>query len=113
MDDFVLSNLQESRNEWCSRLVSILCPLVIEGIHSIFNEAWKMCIDQKEPAKYLMTFQNLLGRIPKWNSLIIEEERKRMIERWMQLYGGFDYVCPHHPAQSHHLHPRRKSPEED
>ena len=81
MDDFVLSNLQESRNEWCSRLVSILCPLVIEGIHSIFNEAWKMCIDQKEPAKYLMTFQNLLGRIPKWNSLIIEEERKRMIER--------------------------------
>jgi len=40
-----------------------------------------MCIDQKEPAKYLMTFQNLLGRIPKWNSLIIEEERKRMIER--------------------------------
>ena len=81
MDDFVLSNLQESRNEWCSRLVSILCPLVIEGIHSIFNEAWKMCIDQKEPAKYLMTFQNLLGRIPKWNSLIIEQERKRMIER--------------------------------
>lgn len=81
MDDFVLSNLQESRNEWCSRLVSILCPLVIEGVHSIFNEAWKMCIDQNEPAKYLMTFQNLLARIPKWNSLIIEEERKRMIER--------------------------------
>ena len=81
MDDFVLSNLQESRNEWCSRLVSILCPLVIEGVHSIFNEAWKMCIDQNESAKYLMTFQNLLERIPKWNSLIIEEERKRMIER--------------------------------
>ena len=81
MDDFVLSNLQESRNEWCSRLVSILCPLVMEGMHSIFNEAWKMCIDQNEPAKYLMTFQNLLARIPKWNSLIIEEERKRMIER--------------------------------
>jgi hypothetical protein len=40
-----------------------------------------MCIDQNEPAKYLMTFQNLLARIPKWNSLIIEEERKRMIER--------------------------------
>jgi len=81
MDDFVLSNLQESRNEWCSRLVSILCPLVIEGVHSIFNEAWKMCIDQKEAAKYLMTFQNLLTRVPKWNSLIVEQERKRMIER--------------------------------
>jgi len=28
-----------------------------------------------------MTFQNLLSRIPKWNSVIIEEERKRIIER--------------------------------
>jgi len=28
-----------------------------------------------------MTFQNLLSRIPKWNSVIVEEERKRIIER--------------------------------
>ena len=28
-----------------------------------------------------MTFQNLLSRIPKWNNVIIEEERKRIIER--------------------------------
>lgn len=81
MDDFVLSNLQESRNEWCSRLVSIFCPLVIEGMKSIFNEAWKICNDTNEPAKYLMTFQNFLSRVPKWNSVIVEEERKRIIER--------------------------------
>jgi hypothetical protein len=31
--------------------------------------------------KYLMTFQNLLSRVPKWNSVIIEEEKKRIIER--------------------------------
>jgi hypothetical protein len=81
MDDFVISNLHESRNEWCSRLVSILTPLVTEGIRSIFNEAWKLCLDTDELNKYLMTFQNLLARIPKWNSIIIEEERKRIIER--------------------------------
>ena len=81
MDDFVLSNLQESRNEWCSRLVSIFCPLVIEGMKSIFNEAWKICHDTNEPAKYLMTFQNFLSRVPKWNSVIVEEERKRIVER--------------------------------
>lgn len=81
MDDFVISNLHESRNEWCSRLVSIFSPLVVEGIRSIFNESWKMCIDNNEPDKYLMTFQNLLSRIPKWNSVIVEEERKRIIER--------------------------------
>lgn len=81
MDDFVISNLHESRNEWCSRLVSIFSPLLVEGIRSIFNESWKMCIDNNEPDKYLMTFQNLLSRIPKWNSVIVEEERKRIIER--------------------------------
>ena len=81
MDDFVISNLHESRNEWCSRLVSIFSPLVIEGIRSIYNEAWKMCVDTGEVDKYLMTFQNLLSRVPKWNAIIIEEERKRIIER--------------------------------
>jgi len=40
-----------------------------------------MCLDNNEPDKYLMTFQNLLSRIPKWNSVIVEEERKRIIER--------------------------------
>jgi hypothetical protein len=81
MDDFVISNLNEARNEWCSRLVSIFSPLVIEGVKSIFNEAWKLCVDTDEVSKYLMTFQNLLARIPKWNSVIVEEERKRIIER--------------------------------
>ena len=81
MDDFIISNLHESRNEWCSRLTSIFTPLVIEGVRSIFNESWKICVDNDEPNKYLMTFQNLLGQIPKWNNVIIEEERKRIIQR--------------------------------
>ena len=81
MDDFVISNLHESRNEWCARLVSIMTPLVIEGIRSIFNESWKLCLENDEANKYLMTFQNLLARIPKWNSVIVEEERKRILER--------------------------------
>jgi hypothetical protein len=81
MDDFVLSNLQEAKNEWCSRLVSIFTPLISEGVKSIFNESWRMCIENDEVSKYLMTFQNLLSRVPKWNSVIVEEERKRIIER--------------------------------
>ena len=81
MDDFVISNLQESRNEWCSRLVSIFTPLVEEGLKSIFDESWKICADTDEMGKYLMTFQNLMSRIPKWNATIIEDERKRIIER--------------------------------
>ena len=87
MDDFVISNLHESRNEWCSRLVSVFTPVVIEGVRSIFNESWKMCLDSDEASKYLMTFQNLLSRVPKWNNIIVEEERKRIIER-----SGCDYL---------------------
>ena len=74
MDDFVLSNLHESRNEWCARLVSIFTPLVVEGMKSIFQEAYKLCIENDEMDKYLMTFQNLLSRIPKWNQVLIEDE---------------------------------------
>jgi hypothetical protein len=81
MDDFVISNLNEARNEWCARLVSIFTPLIIDGIRSIFNESWKMCHENDEVNKYLMTFQNLLSRVPKWNTVIIEEERKRIVER--------------------------------
>ena len=87
MDDFVISNLHESRNEWCSRLVSIFTPLVMDGMRSIFNESWKICVDNDEMNKYLMTFQNLLSRVPKWNNSIIEDERKRIIER-----SGCDYL---------------------
>ena len=81
MDDFVLSNLHESRSEWCARLMGILTPFVVEGIKSIFDESWKMCVANHELSKYLMTFQNLLARVPKWNSVIVEEERKRIVEK--------------------------------
>ena len=81
MDDFVLSNLHESKNEWCSRLLSIITPLVIEGIKSILDESIKVCKENNELSKYLMTFQLFLSRVPKWNSIIIEDERKRIIER--------------------------------
>jgi len=81
MDDFEVSNLNESRNEWCGRLVSIFTPLVIEGVQSIFNQAWKICLETDEPGKYLMSFQNMLSAIPKWNAVTIEEERKRIVDR--------------------------------
>ena len=81
MDDFNVSSLHESKNEWGARLLTILTPLVIEGFKSIFDESVKLCKDNREMDKYLMTFQNLITRIPKWNSSIIEQERKRIIER--------------------------------
>lgn len=81
MDDFNVSSLHESKNEWGSRLLTIVTPHIIDGLKSIFDEAFKLCRDNNEMDKYLMTFQNFITRIPKWNSNIIETEKNRIIEK--------------------------------
>ena len=81
MDDFSISSLHESKNEWGSRLLTILTPLINEGLKSIFDEALKLCKENNELDKYLMTFQNLISRIPKWNTQIIETEKKRICDK--------------------------------
>lgn len=81
MDDFNVNVLSEAKNEYSSRLVTILTPLIIEGIKSIFKEAYELCNKNEESNKYLMTFQNFLTRIPRWNQQIIDEETKRIILR--------------------------------
>lgn len=80
MDDFSVSSLTESKNEWCARLLNILTPSVTQGLKSIFDEAVKLCKDNNENDKYLMTFQNFLTRVPKWNQTIIDTEKNRIIE---------------------------------
>jgi hypothetical protein len=81
MDDYSVTSLYESKNEWATRLVNILSPLIQEGFKSIFDEAVKLCVGNKEHDKYLMTFQNLLSRVPKWNPNIIKDETARIKER--------------------------------
>jgi hypothetical protein len=81
MDDFSLATLHESRNEWSARLITILTPLIIDGYRSILDEAIKLCKNNDEMDKYLMTYQNFISRIPKWNSTIIETEKKRICEK--------------------------------
>jgi hypothetical protein len=81
MDDFNVSALHESKNEWSSRLVTILTPLIIDGYKSILDESIKLCRENGENDKYLMTFQNLISRIPKWNTQIIETEKNRISEK--------------------------------
>ena len=78
MDDYSVSSLNESKNEWCARLVNILTPCIIEGLKSILKEAIDLCIANNETDKYLMTFQSFLGRIPQWNKNIISDEKKRI-----------------------------------
>ena len=95
MDDFNVSSLHESKNEWGARLITILTPLIIDGYKSIFAESIKLCTDNGEFSKYLMTFQNLISRIPKWNTQIIETERKRIVEKSGCIYLEDLVTCVH------------------
>ena len=95
MDDFNVATLHESRNEWSARLVTILTPLVIDGYKSIIDEAVKLCKEYGEMDKYLMTFQNFVSRIPKWNNTIIETERKRICDKSGCLYLEDLVTCVH------------------
>ena len=81
MDDYSLSSLTESKNELCARLVNVLTPLIISGFKDIFDESIKICEDNDEEDKYLMTFQNFISRIPNWTNAIVEKERDRIIEK--------------------------------
>ncbi len=95
MDDFNVSALHESKNEWGSRLVTILTPLIIDGYKSILDESIKLCKENREMDKYLMTFQNLISRIPKWNAQIIETERKRICDKSGCTYLEDLVTCVH------------------
>jgi hypothetical protein len=95
MDDFNSSTLHESKNEWGARLVIILTPLIIDGYKSILEESLKLCRENNETDKYLMTFQNFISRIPKWNSSIIETERKRICEKSGCAYLEDLITCVH------------------
>ena len=95
MDDFNVSSLHESRNEWASRLLTILTPLVIDGYKSILDESVKLCKENNEMEKYLMTFQNFISRVPKWNQTIIETERKRICEKSGCAYLEDLVTCVH------------------
>jgi len=95
MDDYSITSLGESKNEWCARLINVLTPELIQGLKSIFEEAWKLCEANDEEDKYLLTFQTFLSRVPKWNATIIQDETNRIIERSGCAYLEELLTCVH------------------
>ena len=81
MDDNHVPTLQTSQQEWAIRLSRVIQPLLYEGIQAMFQEAVGICKQSEEEDKYLMTFQNILARIPKWNEEIVKKETSRIIEK--------------------------------
>jgi hypothetical protein len=95
MDDYNVNVLSEAKNEYSSRLLNIVTPLIILGIKSIFSEAVDLCSDNNEDEKYLMTFQNFLSRVPKWNANIVKEETTRIVSESKCPYLEDLLTCVH------------------
>lgn len=95
MDDSTSNILQESKNEWSILLMNYVTPHIMDGFRSIFNESVQLCDTNEEPEKYLMTFQNLLTRIPKWNQQTIDLEKERVVKMCNCAYLEDLVVCVH------------------
>ena len=78
MEDYESNILNDSKNEWSIRLMNILSGHIIDGFRSIFNESLEVCEKNDEAEKYLMTFQNFLSMIPKWNQNMVDTEVTRI-----------------------------------
>ena len=90
MEDYSLS-----RSEYSNLLISKLMPCVYQGFESMFSDTLKMCQENDEEEKYLMTMQNMLSRVPKWNSSIIDSEVERIKKESNCSYIGDLLTCVH------------------
>lgn len=95
MDDYNSNLLNDSKSEWSIRLMNVLSGHIIDGFRSIFSEGMEVCEKNDEAEKYLMTFQNYLSMIPKWNQNMIDAEVERIKESSQCKYLEDLITCVH------------------
>jgi len=62
-----------------NRFSLMVLPQVSEGIWSVYDNAKSICEKNNQTDQILMTFQNLLTRIPQWTDDVLQTEVKRII----------------------------------
>jgi hypothetical protein len=70
--EFVKQSMREN-------LIRVLVPHVADGLWSVYDNALKACERNGQAEKTLQTFQNLLTRIPQWNTETLDKEVDRII----------------------------------
>lgn len=78
MEDFDTRILVDAKEEYSKELVRVLKRYILEGIDSLYNQACEIC--KRNRSKTIITFQDLLEQIPKWNQELIEKETNRIID---------------------------------
>jgi hypothetical protein len=69
-----ISVLVAARDEYIEQLKSIMCPLIIQGVNSIYQDALKV----SEGKRTIWQFQQFLKDVITWNQTILQEEAKRI-----------------------------------
>jgi Family of unknown function (DUF5764) len=68
-----LSTLTEAKKIYTNQLCKLLQPQIYKGLLAI----WSLCKDSDECLK---NFQRKLEHIPRWNSMIIDDEYRRIVD---------------------------------
>ena len=71
-----MNYLVETKAEYTTQLINIICPFIYDGIKSLYDEALKVAKDNEE----LKIFQSFLKKIPSWNPLILDSEITRILK---------------------------------
>ncbi len=72
--------LVDAKAEYTKQLQDLLTPRFYEGIYSLYDDSKQICQKSGDP-NILITFQQLLRTIPKWNKKILENEYQRIIQK--------------------------------
>ena len=62
-----------------NRFSLMVIPHVLDGVQSVYENARLICEKNGQPDQILMTFQNLLTRIPEWKEDVLATEVKRIV----------------------------------
>lgn len=76
-----VSNLSEAKKMYSDNLCTLLRPQIYEGLDTI----WGLCKNSEQPLK---NFQKKLEHVHSWNSLIIDDEYNRIVEKTKCSYLG-------------------------
>lgn len=72
--------LVDAKTEYTKQLLDLLTPRFYEGILSLYDDSKGLC-HKKRDNNILITFQQLLRSIPKWNKNILENEYTRIVNK--------------------------------
>jgi hypothetical protein len=73
-----ISVLVDAKHEYSRQLIQTLKPHFLSGVLSIYDEAQAMCLEANEEDLCMLTFQELLSQVPKWNRMLVKEETARI-----------------------------------